>query len=336
MRVFEKMNLPARLKDTFLHWGNTFLKHFNLRLVKRYNHFDLQEEGAVLYAMLGIHASHDPAFAYDLPEGIVFSKNRALQLHALLSSFERMSSPAVRLHIIHYGTTQAHLKSYQEVAEIHRDERFHFINQEKGCFRNQLRQILSEIRVKKVFFLVDDILFIRPVDYRLSDGIDPRNSVLSLRHGKHLNRCFTLQEHQPLPIFARDGNDDHFLEWCWNDAEHDWSYVLSVDGHVFCKDEIQLLASSFPFESPNSFEFGMQKYSELFKHRRGLAWPEARIVNIPWNKVQEENDNVFGDIHQDYFLEQWNQGYELDLEKYIGMTNESVHQLCKPFFRKRF
>ena len=44
------------------------------------------------------------------------------------------------------------------------------------------------------------------------------------------------------------------------------------------------------------------------------------------NKVQKENKNIHGDIHQDFLLEQWRAGKRIDYRKLYGLQNISAHQ----------
>ena len=43
--------------------------------------------------------------------------------------------------------------------------------------------------------------------------------------------------------------------------------------------------------------------------------------------VQQEHANLHGNINQDYLLEQWQKGYQLNYKKLYGFVNESVHQV---------
>jgi hypothetical protein len=76
------------------------------------------------------HSSVHPA------ECIVFSKDRALQLHALLSSYLEKVVSSVPLHILYHTSTPSHQRAYEEVIAI-------FLN--KFAFINNLRIIHFEI-----------------------------------------------------------------------------------------------------------------------------------------------------------------------------------------------
>jgi hypothetical protein len=60
--------------------------------------------------------------------------------------------------------------------------------------------------------------------------------------------------------------------------------------------------------------------------RTGAGYRKSKIVNIPCNKVQKENKNICGSIHQDFLLEQWMKGYQMDYRSLYGFPNVSAHQ----------
>jgi hypothetical protein len=173
-------------------------------------------------------------------------------------------------------------------------------------------------------FLVDDDLFVNPVKCDELGGCDPYREILSLRLGPHVTRSYVVQKDQPLP--PRLDEDGDIFRWRWTDGELDWGYPFSVDGHVFATEEIIAMADIVDFSSPTSFEENMRAFEDVFMQRDGVCFRRSRIVNIPCNRVQQESDNLAGDIHQDYLLEQWLAGMQMDFRALAGFESESVHQ----------
>ena len=151
-----------------------------------------------------------------------------------------------------------------------------------------------------------------------------------------------MQQLQPPPPFYRWGgvcdravesdvciseaNRDDLLCWTWQQGMHDWAYPLSVDGHIFSTVEIVALAEHTEFLSPNTFEANLQQYEAFFKRRLGVCYRKSRMVNIPCNKVQTDNANIHGDIHQDELLAKWEHGMRIHYQSLYGMDNKSAHQ----------
>lgn len=292
-----------------------------------------------------IHAlTHPPCnWQRDKSECIVFSMDRAMQLDALLGSYvENVTNPA-RAHILYRATTKAHQEAYADVFKKYASIIASVVLQEqRETFREQLLDILEGIHSEKMFFLVDDDLFVEKFDLDDLVRIDTRYVIPSLRMGANLSESYMLQQLQAKPHFYRwsglcsladesdmfisETNRDDLLSWIWDQGIHDWAYPLSVDGHIFSTAEMVALTKYTEFNSPNTFEGNLQRYSDFFKHRIGVCYRKSRLVNIPCNKVQTDNANIHGDIHQDELLLNWQHGLQIDYQSLYGMDNKSAHQ----------
>ncbi|MDY6825257.1 MAG: glycosyltransferase family A protein [Thermodesulfobacteriota bacterium] len=271
---------------------------------------------------------------------IVFSKDRAMQLHGLLSSYLEQVTPVQPVTVLYDASTESHHRAYADVIEIflNTSDMIEFVDQTEaigkcarrkrmGAFKAVLLDILLGADAGKVFFLVDDLVFIEPVDMKALLAIDTSRFVPSLRLGKNLSRCYVVDKVQPLPVFV-DSPATHpdMIAWKWKSGELDWAYPLSVDGHLFDRREIAAMAALIPFSAPNTFEDRLQWFLPFFENRLGVAYKKSRIVNIPLNRVQKDIDNRFGTVHQDDLLEKWQSGYQIHYEKLYRFYNESVHQ----------
>jgi hypothetical protein len=259
--------------------------------------------------------------------GVIFSMDRAFQLHALLSSyFEKVKDP-VRLQVIYRATSNAHMAAYREVFSLFKDRGVvPVLQRTKEAFRLLVIRLLEESVADWVFFLVDDIIFIDDVALSELSQYDLRDFVPSLRLGTHLSRCFTMNQNQSLPTWVRDRRvRAGHLAWNWSEGDLDWAYPISVDGHFFNRKEFLELSRQTDFVSPTTYEGHIQKFLPYFKHRTGVCFEHAKIVNLAVNKVQTENQNLHGDVHQDELLESWHKGQQMDFRKFYGISNESAH-----------
>jgi hypothetical protein len=80
------------------------------------------------------------------------------------------------------------------------------------------------------------------------------------------------------------------------------------------------------FSAPNSFEAALQQHARRFERRLGVCHREARILNVPCNRVQHEFANRFGSMDVEALLAIWQGGRRLDHRKLYGIVNESAHQ----------
>ena len=319
--------------NKFIHSSiNFLLKRFDLILQKSEDEWE-RNAFAKLYES---RITHVAVSCVHPAEGFVFSRDRALQLHALLCSYsEKVVSP-VPLHILYHTSTPAHQRAYEEVMKIFSDK-FSFIKQSSNnSFRDNLITLLDSVLAPKVFFLVDDVLFIENFDMGDFEKFDTDKIVPSLRMGLNLERSYTVQKEQPLPeLISCAGSDEDKIFWKWDQGANDWFYPLSVDGHFFSTQEIIAMTKLIHFSAPNTYEDQLQKFRRFFLFRMGVGYKKSKIVNIPCNKVQKENKNIYGNIHQDFLLEQWLKGYQMDYRSLYGFSNTSAHQEIPFEFIKR-
>jgi hypothetical protein len=256
------------------------------------------------------------------PACVVFSKDRAPQLDLLLRSVACNAQGMGTLSILYRASNSRHARAYREVLSRHAPVVTASV--EQTDFRAQLVEILDSITHPRMFFLVDDVVFVRPVAFDALCAFPPA-VIPSLRLAPHLDYAYTMRRPMPLPVFS-GGAPAGMRLWRWRDGLLDWNYPLSLDGHIFATDEMRVLAGHCAFGSPNSLENALQQFRPVFLPRFGLCFEQSRIVNIPCNRVQNEIDNVHGTLHQDRILELWEQGREIDYEPLRETVNRSAHQ----------
>jgi hypothetical protein len=266
--------------------------------------------------------------------GVVFSRNRALQLEALLSSYECHAANRGSLHILYRADSDRHARAYLSVLSMHSASVASAVPQR--AFREDILSLLSSIETERLFFLVDDQLFVRPVDLSPLCALDPCRFVPSLRLGLSLDYCFTRDAPQRVPTLSPLGSaDSRLFQWRWSDGEHDWGYPLSLDGHLFSRLEILACIRELPFSAPNSLEGALQMVRNAFLPRQGVCLERPAVVNIPTNRVQNEIANTSGDITADQLLDRWEAGERLHWESYRDVETRSAHALLEARFVAR-
>lgn len=268
---------------------------------------------------------------------VVFSKDRAMQLHAFLTSFREKITPSIAAHVLYSASGQDHQQSYDQLQELHRDLPVTFHKQTNSkSFRDDLISLLATFPEDKIIFFVDDIVVVENVDLNDLLGFDTDKFVPSLRMGLNIKENYTTNTGQPLPdIQTRTEADPDKIVWHWHQGTLDWSYPLSVDGHIFSRREILSMLRLLQFSAPNTMEDALQSFNPIFTNRFGVACSKSKIINIPCNKVQDENKNFHGNIHQDLLLEKWQGGFAIDLEPIYGYINKSPHEEIDIHFIKR-
>lgn len=251
--------------------------------------------------------------------GIVFSKDRPLQLEALLNSYIQFVKNNIPLYVLYTVSNIEIEKAYNEINKNYP----HIVFIKERNFRKDLIHLLNTIKTHKLFFLVDDMLFIRKFDLKQLISMDTDKYIPSLRMGKNIT-CNIMQKrevHQPLILKY----NEHLIYWQWNLNNSYWSYPISVDGHIYTKKEIEIAIKAIKFSAPNSLEWQLQIFNNYFKRKKGCSFNNSVIVNIPWNKVQTENNNEAGDISTKELLILWNKGKRINIKEYLNKPYNSAH-----------
>ena len=288
----------------------------------------LERERAALNVLYAAAVSGQGAVQSPGVHGVIFSRDRALQLHALLRSFaSHVAQPRPPLTVLYRATNARHAAAYQElfreVATLGLDIRP--VPETPGRFRDQLLAVLAGASASQVFFLVDDMVFIRPVDFSAFRGLDGTRCIFSLRLGKQVVFSYPEQRDLALPTVT-PGPIATTLTWRWRDGDGEWDYPLSVDGHVFASCEIQAMLRSVPFQAPNSLEWALvARFHPWVRLRAGVCYPEACVVNVPLNRVQHEMPNRAEDGSPDELLRLWEAGQMLDFGALARQTCRSAH-----------
>ena len=149
---------------------------------------------------------------------MVFSKNRAIQLHALLESTQLyLDKNDVNISVL-YRYDDEHLSGLNELCKLFPSVTFI----KETNFKGHVTDFLSTCS-DLCAFLTDDIIFKDHVDVKqISEIMKSNTNVLtfSLRLGLHIKDCYALNSEQPVPM----GNvyPPNLFVWEWRNAKMDW------------------------------------------------------------------------------------------------------------------
>lgn len=257
----------------------------------------------------------------DSINGIVFSMNRPLQLFALLESYYNLCEDPATLYIIYKATGNDFDNGYKEVENYFTKRDLVFVKEKS--FKKDLIATLNKISSKYLFFLVDDNIFKSRFafnDYLTFPKKD--NYILSLRLGKNLDYCYTQAIEQVLPHFKKIG---YFNCWKWRTGIADWNYVFSVDGHIYNTKELQVMSKLIPFKAPNSYEANMNVFRYILRRKKGLCYSKSILINLCLNRVQNEIENISGEISVEELLNIWQNKKKIDINYFHNLKNKSAH-----------
>ena len=266
-------------------------------------------------------------------DSIVFSKDRAMQLHAFLNSYSTMVSGKGTMYILYKTTNERHAKSYAALKDIFKREDFIFI--EEVDFRKQLINICEKSSAKTIATFVDDMIFAKAVDYQKILAINALENIVSLGRGKDLDYSLVLEKKQQLPPFEQKPDGFEYFKWDYTKEHNDWTYPLGVGGYFFDRDETVVMLKGIAFKAPNSLENNLQVYKPMFIHRYGVCMDQVCCVAVHANLVQTESVNPdLGIFSIEHLLNKWDGGFMIDLSKFYGISG-AVAQLQAYEFIKR-
>ena len=250
---------------------------------------------------------------------IIFSKDRALQLRAQLSSIKEFVKGDVE-QVILYHPSPDHEDSYKQV--ISEFPEFKFMRQTN--FRTDVQTLLYELGAPYVFFTPDDGLFIRETDLdTMATHENIRDYIFSLRLGSHLTESHPVgRKKQALPEFLT--NKEGRLTFDWT-GELDWQYPLALDGHIFDTKQILAFMCMVDYRTPTSLEVQLQNFVRL-NFKKGMCDEKSHFVSIPWNVVTDEMNNLSSGIETDIFLDAFNEGKNIRVDHIYGSLPIGCHQ----------
>lgn len=273
---------------------------------------------------------------------IIFSFNRAIQLDALLTSIVRhWKSPEYQLDIVYNASSDSFHKGYELLKQkyeyqkhmaFHKEQKwtgyyslrelvnpynlkrlikYSYLRHPKTDFRELTNRLLDLSPAKTVMFMTDDSLFIHDVviPSKVFDWIfeNPHDRQFSLRIGEGMNG-------QPSTGIEKN---EGLLSWNMSKMPRmtNWSYLFSVDAHVYDKSSILSLFRLYNFCNPNSLEgyiCNMVRRKGWFGEAKSFVTPH--LLSFPINMVQnvEKNETlgVSPEIMNDFFLD----GYTLEYQ----------------------
>ncbi|WP_366182394.1 hypothetical protein [Flavobacterium ovatum] len=262
---------------------------------------------------------------------IIFSKDRPMQLDALLRSIKHCVSGEFQVTVQWQTSSLNFEKAYGEVLEKNADLIFEHVKEKN--FREDLIEVIQGVEFSRLMFLVDDILFINPFSISWLNDINLKKNVPSIRLWSGINYTQPSDSISPAPtLYPFSVKPWSFFSWIKSSGY--WSMPLSVDGNIFHTKEILFLLKRAQFKAPNTLEKALGPYRFMFKYRNGICLQYPVLINFALNRVNIENsDFPCGEEYtSEKLLEFWNLGRRIDIEAMKAIESNSCHIVCDPIF----
>lgn len=262
---------------------------------------------------------------------VIFSKDRPMQLDALLRSIKKHVAGKYEL-IVQWNTSHEKFNpAYADILKTHSNFISKSIKEEN--FKKDLIKSIENFKYSRLMFLVDDILFVNDFQISCLNDIDLKKMVPSIRLWPGINHTQTNDSSSPAPELTPFSVRPWSI-FSWIKSSGDWAMPLSVDGNIFDIKEMLFLLKRIQFKAPNTLEKSLGPYRFIFKRRNGICLQKPAILNFALNRVNIENSNfACGDEYtSDRLLSLWNTGNRMDFESMQKIKSNSCHIICDPIF----
>lgn len=261
---------------------------------------------------------------------VIFSKDRAAQVHACLESFYKhfksASEPTVT--VIWKASTEKFRNGYLHAKSQFPDTE-NLVWEEEKDFRTQVIKAVHGFPWSPsqfTMFLVDDIIFVNDVSTSDKQFDMIRNNALmlglSLRLHDGVTHCYATGQDTAVPKFVKK------VVWSWPGCQGDWGYPMSVDGNIYNTEFIKSLVETTNYTNPNTFEAALDMTSKSPQTPAYMCcYTEGpRLINIPANRVQHQYKNRFAEgATPENLNELYLAGSTIDVEAYGGVKPRTVH-----------
>ena len=254
---------------------------------------------------------------------LIFSKDRSMQLHALLQSIECYSTIYDDITILYTCSDSDFEKGYNLLQS--RFKRYNFIKE--TTFENDVRNYINLVTTKFISFLVDDILFFNHVHKEkiVTFLNKPKTITFILGVGTNIKFSNTAAIEFDLPEFTIDENGVYTWNWKMIKNNSEFACPLMVMGNVFNSTQFMkwLNKIKIKFINPNYFEEMLQyilqnQYKKILPDLCG-SFKTSCVVHSSNNRVQNTHLNLYGQVFN-YLPEDLNKmyldGYIIDINNY--------------------
>ena len=261
--------------------------------------------------------------------GLIFSRDRAYQLDAVLRSFRRhcRDRQHVNLVVLYSNTKPEFDRRYEQLAKEYSEVRFFA----ETDFRTQVLTLVREHAA--VLFMVDDNIFVESFDLKLLERAllqTPRALGGSLRLGQNTSYCFSLNIEQPPPRFTPLENE--LFKYLWQTTAGDFGYPLEVSSSLYLTTVVEPILEKMPFRNPNTLEAGLaaaasgmsRSYPEL------ICYETSRAFCVPLNLVQNEFQNRAAndsEMTAESLGRRYDAGWRVDVARMKGFQPPACHHL---------
>lgn len=270
--------------------------------------------------------------AHKRADMVIFSYDRPLQLYALLESMQLYMTGLGQVQIIYRASDERYARAY---GRVQADFPTAIFRRQGDKPREDFKPLTIEASFESpneyIIYAVDDIVVKDFVDLGICIDLLEKTQAWGFyfRLGANLSECYPCHCRQAVPPYT--AVSEGALSWRFSQGSYDWNYPHSVDMTLYRKSDIENDVRAVGFATPNSFE-------GAWAGRRpgrpyGLCYEQTKIVNLPLNRVQNENANrTMNTFTPLELLERFEQGQRMNIFNLFKVVNKGAHMEYVPVF----
>ena len=266
---------------------------------------------------------------------LIWSKNRACQLHLLLESLEKNMEGVFKTTVINTSSSEEFADGYAKCLVAFPD--VEFIYEDNFC--SQTKKWLYKAG-DHVCFSTDDTVIYRKPQYHWQRLDLSDTATFSLRVGRNalMQNCHTGEYQPQLTAFDLDfgfhpfsdtqTQDEITLRWNFNHyhPNHNYGYPFGLDMHIYRADVMKKLLKYHKFNNTNELESYLFNCKHLVPQYMSCL-EQSCAVNIPANNMSgvtiagQEHGSTIEELNSAYLG-----GQTIDLSKIEATEIIGCHQ----------
>ena len=248
---------------------------------------------------------------------VIFSKNRAMQLQALLESFKLHSVPAAGVHLsVLYKVDEQYRHQYEQ---LEKDFPAVLFVEEVSL----VEQLISLYRGFDFLFMQgDDNIFVRKFNLaKVMGELDAHESALgfSLRLGFNVKRSYMLGVEWTLKEYKKVNN--FIIKFNWVKSSIEFGYPLECTAAVYRVSQVGPIIVKTPEKTPAGVESNLNRSRKRFrgKIRKILCYRKSVVFSAPVNMVQLSRPGNRCGVEFSYSVEElaskFDEGYRINVHQ---------------------
>lgn len=266
---------------------------------------------------------------------VVFSKDRPLQLEALLRSCKKYLTGVAKTAVIYCVSTAEFDAAYEIVKKEFPN--VNFVKQSanpRADFKPLTNTLVFGLPSPYVLFAVDDIIMTNYVDlsYCVAQLEAQRAYGFYLRLGKDITECYAERSVTGTPPLQQVATGVY--SWRFHQGSGDWAYPHTVDMALYRKRDLKAVFKSLDFTTPNTLEgLWASRVTSKTMNCTGLCFEQSKMVNLPLNLVQKDYPNRCASVLDVLvLLKKFQEGYRIDVDALHQLPHKAPHvEYIPPF-----